>query len=396
MTRKLHLSPELKAIRNSALSVLAPVKPADSNTRSDENFLISAKKTEASSGLPTQYLVYFLLVDFLGFENLGRFEKVAWSVPVDFHGQAFLIEYRKFGLGIFAHNPDKEEAEAREIVQNIQQAVKVADPFFDWLADQAVAASAVNVVNNSHALFHRFEFLREAYCAKRDEAKARKDERHVEKHESATGLVGETISFPASRLLLESDWLAMAAIDAFFSWTEHVFIHLAVFSGSINSAQQVASLAEGNWATKLNAAVDITQDDVKNSADALMAIRKELRNYVAHGAFGKQGEAFSFHSSAGAVPVLLPHRGGSNKFRFGPGLAFDCEAAFTEITQFISILWSGNRSPAQKYIQESGLPIILTMATDGTYANAMHSDHDMEVLLDHLSYRVDQAANMDW
>lgn len=112
-----------------------------------------------------------------------------------------------------------------------------------------------------------------------------------------------------------------------------------------------------------------------------MAILKELSNYVADGAFGKQGEAFSFHSSAGAVPVLLPHRVGSNKFRLGPGLAFDCDAALTEIAQFISILWSGNRSPAQKYLQESGLPIILTMAADGAYANAMRSDQEMDVLL---------------
>jgi hypothetical protein len=188
----------------------------------------------------------------------------------------------------------------------------------------------------------------------------------------------------------------MAAIDAFFSWTEHIFIHLAVLTGRIRSAQDVASLAEANWATKFKAALDLSNPNVNKSFNALMTMRKELRNYFAHGAFGKQGEAFSFHSSTGAVPVLLPHRAGSKKFTLGEGLAFDCEAALKEIKEFIFILWSGDRSPAQKYIQESGLPIILTMAADGTYENAMHSDHDMDVFLEHLSYRVDQAANMDW
>jgi len=38
-----------------------------------------------------------------------------------------------------------------QIVQYIKKAIKAAQPFFDWLADQAVAASAVNVVNNSDA-----------------------------------------------------------------------------------------------------------------------------------------------------------------------------------------------------------------------------------------------------
>jgi len=59
------------------------------------------------------------------------------------------------------------------------------------------------------------------------------------------------------------------------------------------------------------------------------------------------------------------------------------------------MLWADDRSPAQKYIQESGLPIILTKAADGTYANAMTSDDEMDALIEHLGYQVDQAANMD-
>lgn len=228
MPRKFTIPPELKPIRKAALHALGPIKPVNSNTQASGNFLLSAKQTKASGELPPYYLIYFLLVDLLGFENLGRFEKIAWSVPIDLRGRAFLIEYRKFGVGVFAHNPAEEEAEAKEIVQHINKAIEAAQPFFDWLANQAVAAFAVNVVNNSIALFARFEYLRDAHNAKMDEAELRKDERHVESHESESGRKWETISFPASRLCIEADWLAMAAIDAFFSWTEHIFIHLAV------------------------------------------------------------------------------------------------------------------------------------------------------------------------
>ncbi len=59
-------------------------------------------------------------------------------MPLDFDGQAFLIEHRKLGLGVFAHNPKKEEDAAEEIVVRIHIVVKVARPFFDWLAEQAV------------------------------------------------------------------------------------------------------------------------------------------------------------------------------------------------------------------------------------------------------------------
>ena len=49
----------------------------------------------------------------------------------------------------FAQDPESEDAAAREIVIRVRRAVKAARPFFDWTADQAVAASRVNVVNNS-------------------------------------------------------------------------------------------------------------------------------------------------------------------------------------------------------------------------------------------------------
>ena len=109
--------------------------------------------------MPPYYLVYFLLVDLLGFKNLGQFEKISWSVPIDYQGKAFLIEHRKFGVGVFVHDLDKDEGAALDIVTHIKKATKAAEPFFDWLADKAVEASSVNVTNNSDTLFARFTYF---------------------------------------------------------------------------------------------------------------------------------------------------------------------------------------------------------------------------------------------
>lgn len=150
---------EFEPVRDAAKRALGPVIPANPDTRADKNLLFDAKRTEAGRELPPYYLVYFLLVELLGFRNLGRFEKIDWSVPIGFEGKAFLIEHRKFGLGVFAHDPDTEEDAARKIVRHIKKAVKVAQPFFDWLAEQAVAASKLNVTNKSrglHARLHSF------------------------------------------------------------------------------------------------------------------------------------------------------------------------------------------------------------------------------------------------
>jgi hypothetical protein len=141
---------------------------------------------------------------------------------------------------------------------------------------------------------------------------------------------------------------------------------------------------------------DIRNGKEKALFDSTLSLRQELRNYIAHGAFGKDGEAFSYHSSAGAVPVQLPEKIGSKKFSLGSNLEFDYELAFSVIDMFVVLLWSGKRAPAQLYIQGSHLPAILTFCADGTYSRAMASIEEMEDLIEYLSNVADQAANMDW
>jgi hypothetical protein len=393
LTMKEPLPEHLTAVRDAARLALLPVKAAGTDAKAEESFLFEAKRTEAGRNLPPYYLVFFLLVELLEFRNLGRFEKLAWSIPVELNGRAFLIEHRKFGVGVFAHDPKLEENDAKEIVSRIQKAVRVAEPFFDWLAETAVAASSLNVTNNSVPLFDRFRFLTEDYRRRKQEAHDRRNERIVTRHETATGF-SELTKMPAYRLRKESGWMALSAIEAFFSWTEHIFILLAVLLGAAETGAAVARLADADWATKYKTALDLNDPISKSYYDQLISIRRELRNFVAHGAFGKQGEAFHFHSGAGAVPVLLPHRE-NNKFRFREGVNFDHEAAIDTIDAFIPILWSGVRAPAKIYLTTE-LPLILTYAANGTYRKAMKSFKEMEELVEHLGSEFDRAANMDW
>ncbi|HUX65108.1 hypothetical protein [Sulfuricella sp.] len=395
MSKKLVLPPEFEHIRKAALRAIGEIRPTGPETLADPKFLFTAQRTKASNELPAYYLVYFLLVDLLGFKNLGQFEKISWSVPIDFNGKAYLIEHRKMGLGIFAHDASAEEDVARQIVIRIQKGVKAAQPFFEWLAGQAVQNSAVNVLNKSEPLFDRFTYHLETYRIKAREAVDRKDERHVETR-NFDGGSSTSVHMPARKLRTESRWLALAAIEAFYSWTEHVFIHIAILNGKVKTGNEVTELAEADWQAKFKRALDVTEPTTKNLFDKLVVIRKQLRNFVAHGAFGKQGEAFKFHSGAGAVPVLLPHLAGSRKFVLGSELSFEDDQALAVIEEFIAHLWSGPRQAAEFYIQKSGLPLILTMVADGTYAQAMTSIEDMTDFVDHLTGRFDQAANMDW
>lgn len=386
---------ELEPIRRKALRAIQPIKPADDSTKADDDLLFKAKRTNAGKNLPQYFLVYFLLVDLLGFRNSGKWEKLAWSVPIDFKGRAFLIEHRKFGLGVFAHDPASEENAAQQIVMLIQKGVKAAQPFFEFLAKQAVQKSKFNVENLSNSLYERFEYFFKMYQTIANEAKQHTGKYHIEKENNANGF-STTIHIPEIKLRKNAEWIALATIDAFFSWTEHVFIHIAILSGKVVSGMSVADLAEADWQSKFKHAIDVNEQGIKPLYDNLILIRQQLRNCMAHGAFGKQGAAFSFHSGAGVAPVLLPHKRGKSRFALSGDLGFDENAAIGVIREFIALLWSGSREPAKLYIQESGLPLILPLASDGTYYRAMRSASDMEELVERLNHQFDQAANMDW
>jgi hypothetical protein len=62
----------------------------------------------------------------------------------------------------------------------------------------------------------------------------------------------------------------------------------------------------------------------------------------------------------------------------------------------VAHLWSGRLAPAKIYIQESGLPLILSQAADGTYTKVMASEEEMTEFTDYQSRMFDDYANMDF
>ena len=62
-------------------------------------------------------------------------------------------------MGLFASDVDNQESECQEIVKKINKAVKVAQPFFEWVANEAAKKSELNVLNHSMRLHNRFNFL---------------------------------------------------------------------------------------------------------------------------------------------------------------------------------------------------------------------------------------------
>jgi len=154
----------------------------------------------------------------------------------------------------------------------------------------------------------------------------------------------------------------------------------------------VTAFADAEWPDKVKRAIDLSAEkEMKDVYEELLEIRRQVRNYMAHGAFGKNGEAFKFHSGAGAVPVAI----GSDRFSMLFSRNFEESRAIEVTESFIEKLWQGKRAPAKAFLKDD-LPIILTHASNGIYKTAMSSQ---EMMADHIKYltrMVDDAANMDW
>lgn len=386
------LPDEMENLREKIEENLNPISSAvDKGTKADKNFLSTAVRTDAGMSLPPYYIVYFLFVDFLGYKNLGQFEKVSWSVPIDYNGTAYFLEHRKSGMGLFAAVKESQETECQEIVKKISKAVKDAQPYFEWVANEAAKRSDLNVLNHSLRLHERYLFLEEQYKEKIQEAKSRKDERiRTEYSSNSWG-----VEIPYYKLKNQAEWLAISAIEAFYSFTEHVFIHAAILKGQLLTGEDVAKLADNDWGSKFKRCLDVTDKDTRKHYDQLVSIKRQIRNYVAHGAFGKNKEAFQIHSGAGAVPLLMPHQKDNSRFSMQSGIAFNEEEAIKVVTDFMNFYWESNIFPEVVYIQ-STLPTILPYASDSTYAKAMTSVKDMEHFVEYLTEAHDKARNMDW
>ncbi|UTH26032.1 hypothetical protein L0F67_03480 [Actinobacillus suis] len=189
------------------------------------------------------------------------------------------------------------------------------------------------------------------------------------------------------------NWLAISVIDAFFSFTEHVFIHSAILQGKLQTKQEIAQLTVSEWKDKFKRCIDISVPKNRDFYDKLSLLKDQIRNHLTHGAFGKNNEAFQIHSPVGAIPMLISPT--TSMFSVGENLKFTDEEAIKIIEEFIEYYWGSKNFIENIYIQ-SGLPAVLTFALDSTYKRAMVSLDEMENFTHYLSEEFCNSMNMDW
>lgn len=387
------------AFRERALNEIRPITSASISQEEWRRVAVQSYRTNYGNRLPEYYLVYMLMVDLLRFDAFGPFDKVAWSIPIEFQGMVYLVEHRQRGLGVFAPRVPDAELQAARILRRISNAISAAEDYFHWRARRAIEKSQVSVTNLSNRLYDRYWFFLEQYRLKCREAEENVGK--VERTHYGNGIIGE--SYPEARLRREIEWLAFSVIDSFFSWSEHIFVHLAILRGECTTAADVeAMMTAEDWTHKFEKALDKEDPDINRYHGELTEMRRMFRNFAAHGAFGMNREGFVFYSAAGAVPMTLSHLDGEHSYRFGgefdhfrSGVAFVGQEQVELMEDFIEYIRSGPLAPAWIYLDAGLSPSLLPGERHRLYS-AMQSEEAMERLVEVESYFMDKHANMEY
>lgn len=377
----------LDQVRECAARAISPIEqPPEAQRR--------VGGCQSFRGIPHHeyYLIFLLLVDLLGFKYSGPFEKVAYIIPVGYKGARYTVVYAKFGMRI----EGPEDGNPKDVYGALKRGMKAAKKYYLWRAAEASTTSNLNLVSKCRELWDKYIFLKDQSQNLLARFEADKDKSVVEEGCNEDGSVKwRSVSYPAYAFLTQAVWLHEAAVDAFFAWCEQALVHLAVLMGKLKTGKEIAELLKKEFGEKCKLILDLSKSEEKSSYDDILMLRVELRNYVAHGSFGKDGSTFQFHSRVGAVPLKILDGEDQSDFSFGDSPRRDWESDYSRIDNFLETLWSSNRSPAKQYL-ETGFPCVLTYASDGTYQRAMRSDEEMSSFIDFIGYQRDTAANMDF
>jgi hypothetical protein len=193
----------------------------------------------------------------------------------------------------------------------------------------------------------------------------------------------------------EGSSFATAAVDAYYSRSEHFFVLAAAVREAPLPTGGLRAILQASWIERARMVLNLSDPATKKRYDRLVSIKEEWRNPIAHGGFHSSHASLFFHvRGVGALPFRLR--------RTPKGV----EAAFTlQEDSFKSLLdvfddfdSSLNNGPLRfaKRWAESGLDLAFDERSLREYRSAMESDALFDEYIDYRQAQADMHANMEY
>ncbi|MDO8613726.1 MAG: hypothetical protein Q7R32_13045 [Dehalococcoidia bacterium] len=368
--------------------MLTAISPANDHNDGDLAYIPDAAKR-----LPLPHMVLLTLI--LGTDckfSYRPVEKTAWAMRLKFKETPIRLEHGKFGMRIATVKPPDERL-LNEFVKLLEKAFPLTDEILQPHVEQQIRAGNVTVRNRHHLFRHRYEFLREE--AKRAFAQPSPDLGDLIRGAlSERKAVRSADPFKPER---EGFFLGGAAIDAYFSWLEHILLLILPFAKSDLADLDMVEFMRANWREKLKAVWNVsTSRERKNLYDGLLEIKERFRNPITHGGFDASQSSLGIHMPyVGAIPANLSRFTESIHFGIFPLQ----EASFADACQLFDAvdkeLWEGDTSYGMTFA-DSGLDVSFDAEMRKKYEAAMTSHEDFCDWLEGLGRYLDDLVNMDW
>lgn len=344
------------------------------------------------------YIVFIIFVNLKRYKFLGRWEKVAWEIPIKYKGTPFILTHRKFGFDILSNFESDEITEiAIEAMTNIHKSMKFAENLIEPEIKSLVHEGAITLDNEYSNIRNRYEFFRENAQLQFDclEETKKNSELILDKG------IEEAIKSHNDYLkkINAGNYYLTGMLDAYYSLLEHILVLILPFIKSKKLSKiDLESYIGDNWKEKYKAVIPLNEDKVAlKLLERLDKIKEDYRNPLTHGYFKKNGHSFYVHmKNLGAIPMTLTKSNSAFRYHFGGLGQFtfveickcfdDCDTYFdsSDLTKY-----------GMKYIKR-GLSIAYDSYSCKRYQDAMKSVGHFDKFIDKMTHEHENAMNMDW
>lgn len=343
------------------------------------------------------YIVFIIFVYLKKFKFSGKWEKVAWEIPIRFKDAPFILTHRKFGFEIISTTESEYVNKlAIEAIAQIHKAIKYAEALIEPVIQNQLKSGNVTLDNEYANIKNRYDFFRES---------ASKEFDNIEESKNQTiewdkGFEEAMKSYNKSlKKINAGEYFMTGMLDAYFSLLEHTLVLLLPFLKDLELSElNLENFIGENWKNKFKIIYSLNTDkEALKIFERLDKIKESYRNPLTHGYFQKNGHSFYIHmKNLGAIPMTLTKSNNTFRYHFS-GLE---QYTFTEICKcfddFDAFLQKSNKTKfGIKYIQ-SGLSIAFDTDSCKMYQSQMTTVKHFNRFIDHMSDEHENAANMDW
>jgi hypothetical protein len=329
------------------------------------------------------FIVFVILVHIKKLPFHGKWEKVAWEIPILYKGVPFIFAHRKFGFEINSVSKGQDVKRiAIEALEKINKAVPYAEKIIEPVIRDKVHNGDITLENHYEAISSKYNFFK---------TRASKEFERLAEYKAEIQMFVDRAG--------EGNYYATAMLDAYFSRLEHTLVLILPFIQRIDLRRiDIEDFIGSNWKEKYKKVLDISKSkQASQYYEKLIQVKEEYRNPLSHGYFYKNGNSFMVHmEDIGAIPMSLTKYDGRVRygFRLFNPLAFgDITKLFNGLDRFFKT--SKETKYGIKYL-ETSLNVSYDNESVHLYRSSMNSETEFNKMIYYLLHTRDRAVNMDW